>query len=248
VLCVAWCSGVAAVAKPFVLPKDTFSYSNNLYYDYHADPTGMVTIRKRAKGTEPDYSRHCFSMTRAVVQFYRFAEFRPDIPPISEQEYQILIRKVCRIPPWQPTSPEKIIFPGYSDLHSFSQARTLLLQKNLGVWWPSYWRIGNWRMVLPQPRSGQARFAVWLKNRIDERALQTVFITRFQPINHCLVAYAYHVEPDQDVIFSVYDCNQPDKLVHLRFRAADKSFYLDKTWYYTAGRVNALSLYVSPLF
>jgi hypothetical protein len=36
--------------------------------------------------------------------------------------------------------------------------------------------------------------------------------------------------------------------VHLTYRASDRSFYLDKTWYYRAGLVSVLRLFVSPLF
>jgi hypothetical protein len=133
-------------------------------------------------------------------------------------------------------------------LHSFSLGQTLAVQHNLGLWWPSYWRIGNWRMVLPVPRSGQERMANWLRTGLDRDQLRTVYITRFRPINHCLVVYHYAPGQDGDVVFDVYDANQPDKLVHLTYRASERSFDFDKTWYYRGGLVSVLRLYVSPLF
>jgi hypothetical protein len=45
----------------------------------------------------------------------------------------------------------------------------------------------------------------------------------------------------------VYDANQRDKLVHLRYQASDESFQFDKTWYYPGGLVTAMKLYVSPI-
>jgi hypothetical protein len=241
-------SNSGAIGKGFRFPTETFAFNNNLYYDYQRDANGAITVRRRPKGAEPDFSRHCYEMARSVVQFYRFAEFRPDLSPVSENDYRTRIRALSRISPWAPVSKAKIIFPGYPDLHTFSRSHSLLIQKSLGLWWPSYWRIGNWRIVFPQSRAGQARFAAWLKQRIEERDVQTVFITRFIPINHCLVVYSYRAEANGDLLFSVYDCNQPDQLVHLRYRAADRSFYLDKTWYYSKQLVNVMSLYVSPIF
>jgi hypothetical protein len=65
--------------------------------------------------------------------------------------------------------------------------------------------------------------------------------------NHCLVVYSYTIEPNGDLIFAVYDANQRDKLVHLRYQALDESFQFDKTWYYPGGLVTAMKLYVSPI-
>jgi len=48
------------------------------------------------------------------------------------------------------------------------------------------------------------------------------------------------------LFFAVYDANQRDKLVHLRYQALDESFSVrQKTWYYP-GRdlVTAMKLYV----
>jgi hypothetical protein len=72
-------------------------------------------------------------------------------------------------------------------------------------------------------------------------------MTRFKALNHCLIAYSYTTPPDGDLVFNVSDVNQPAKVVHVRYHAADRSFYLDKTWYYNGGLVSILKLYVSPL-
>jgi hypothetical protein len=202
----------------------------------------------RRKGKVPDYSRHCFQLCRAVLQFYKFTEFRPDLPRASEAEYQRLVRRISRIPPWSSGPKEKIVIPGYPNLDGFSAADALTLQKNLGLWWPSYWRIGNWRIVFPVPRSSQAHVGRWLRNELGRGRIRAVYITRFQPINHCLVVYDCHQQPNGDLVFLVYDANQAKKIVHLAYRAADRSFYFDRTWYYKGGLVSVLPLYVSLLF
>jgi hypothetical protein len=237
-----------ADGKPFHFPQDTFALSNQLYFDYQTTPKGDIQVHRRADGKTPDYSRHCFVLVRSVLQFHRFAEFRPDLPALTEDEYRSRVRELVRIPAWSRGPANKIQFPGYSDLYSFSAAHSLMLQKNLGIWWPSYWRIGNWRIVFPVPRSGQEHLAHWLQSRLDTGNIVAVYITRMKPINHCLVAYRYVKQPNGDLLFFVYDVNQPAKEVHLRYQTADRSFYYDRTPYYQGGLVSAMKLYVSPFF
>jgi hypothetical protein len=237
-----------SATRPFRFPADTFAYSNETYFEYRSTPQGEVTIHRRPKGKEPDYSRYCFVMTRAVLQFYKFAEFRPDLPKVSDSEYRPLIQRLSRIPAWSCGPSAKIIIPGYKDLHSFSLEHRQVLQKNLGHWWPPFWRIGNWRIVSPVPRSSQQQTALWLKNELDAGRARAIYLTRFKPVNHCLIAYSYNAAPDGDLVFNVYDVNQPGKTVHVRYHAADRSFYFDKTWYYKGGLVSIMKLYVSPLW
>jgi hypothetical protein len=237
-----------ASGKPFHFPQDTFSFSNQLYFDYQTTQKGDVQIHQRADEKIPDYSRHCFVLVRSVLQFRRFAEFRSDLPKLTENEYRSRIEDLVRIPAWSSGPKNKIQFPGYSNLYSFSAAHSLMLQEALGVWWPSYWRIGNWRIVFPVPRSGQERLALWLQNRLDAGNIEAIYITRMKPINHCMVAYKYVKQSNGDLLFFVYDVNQPAKEVHVRYQAADRSFYYDRTPYYPGGLVSVMKMYVSPLF
>jgi hypothetical protein len=234
-------------ARNFDPKTDVFSFSNELFFEYKPTASGEITISHRTKEKTPDYSRHCFGLTRSVLQFYKFAEFRPDLPKVSEAAYLQRIKYLNRIPVWSSGPSRKIEFPGYSNLQSFSKEHALLLQKNLGIWWAAFWRIGNWRIVLPVPRSGQKNLAEWLKAELDANRIHAIYITRFKPMNHCLVAYKCEAEQSGDLVFDVYDSNQPGKLVHLTYRSSDKSFYFDKTWYYKGGLVTALKLYVSPV-
>jgi hypothetical protein len=245
--CIFTALHTGAWSKTFNLQTDTCSFSNQTYFDYKTATDQQIIISRR-KGKVPDYSRHCFQLCRAVLQFDKFAEFRPDLPEASESEYQRLVRRISRIPAWSSGPKEKIIIPGYRNLDSFSSAHALTLQKNLGLWWPSYLRIGNWRIVFPVPRSSQARMAQWLRDELDNGRIRTVYITRFKPLNHCLVVYHYDKQPNGDLVFLVYDSNQPKKVVHLTYRTADRSFYYDRTWYYRGGLVSVLTLYVSPIF
>jgi hypothetical protein len=234
--------------KPFHFPQDTFSFSNRLYFDYQTTQRGEVQIHRRTDGKAPDYSRHCFVMVRSVLQFERFAEFRPDLAKLTEDEYRSRVQDLGRIPAWSKGPANKIQFPGYPDLYHFSAAHPLMLQKALGIWWPSYWRIGNWRIVFPVPRSGQERVALWLQKHLDAGNIKAIYITRMKPINHCLVAYKYVKQSNGDLLFFVYDVNQPAKEVHVRYQASNRSFYYDRTPYYPGGLVSVMKMYVSPFF
>ena len=247
-LCAFTFLAVSAESRPFNFPADTFAFSNYTYFDYRTTPQGELEVRLRPRDKMPEYSRHCFQMVRAVLEFYQFAEFRPDLSKVSEAEYRDIIRKLSRIPPWSSGPGKKIEIPGYPDLHTFSSDKRLALQDNIGQWWPPYLRVGNWRTVFPTLRSNQKNLADWLSRELDAGRIRPVFITRgFRVLNHCLVAYSYTAEPNGDLIFAVYDANQRDKLVHLRYRASDQSFQFDKTWYYPGGLVTAMKLYVSPI-
>ncbi|MBV8140682.1 MAG: hypothetical protein JOZ60_01385 [Verrucomicrobia bacterium] len=236
-----------ARSRNFDFHADTFAFANQTYFDYKQLSETQIQISRR-HGHVPDFSRHCFQMCRSVLQFFKFADFRPDLPKVSEPEYQEVVRKISRIPAWSSGPKDKIVVPGYRDLHDFSLGETMVLQRNLGLWWPAYWRLGNWRIVDPEPRCGQERMAKWLRNELDHGRIRDVYITRLKPINHCLVVYRYTPGQNGDLIFDVYDVNQPGKIVHLTYRASDRSFYFDKTWYYRGGLVSVMSLYVSPLF
>jgi hypothetical protein len=246
-VCVLALWSTTAWSREFDFQADTFGFANQTYYDYKQLSDTQIQISRR-HGHVPDFSRHCFQLCRSVLQFFQFAEFRPDLPKVSSSDYALIVRKVSSIPAWSSGPKAKIVVPGYKDLHDFSLGQTQELQHNLGLWWPAYWRLGNWRIVFPVPRSGQERMAKWLQNELAHARVRDVYITRFKPINHCLVVYHCTSGQNGDLIFNVYDANQPGKLVQLTYRAADRSFYFDKTWYYRGGLVSVLPLYVSLLF
>jgi hypothetical protein len=237
----------ATQQPPFDPGKGVLSFSNETYYEYSTDANGYVTFHRRNVAEENLYSRHCFVMVRAVMQSHKFAEYRPDLPKATDAQYRALILKLSRIPVWSHAPAQKVTIPGYPDLRSFSADHPLLFQNNLGRWWPPFWRLGNWRMVLPVPRAGQQRLAAWFRRRLDSGRIQPVYLTRFRPMNHCLIIYRYTTQPNGDVDFSAYDCNQPHARPALHYRAADRSFYWPRSWYWSGGLVTALKLYVSPL-
>ena len=138
------------------------------------------------------------------------------------------------------------MIPGYADLRSFSKAYAHPLEKQLGNWWPSYFRVGNWRMALPFPRAWQRHLAHQVMKKVDKGDIQAVFLTRFRPINHCVIAYDYKRVGNDNIDFLVYDPNNAKSAAILFFDEGKSSFSFGRTTYFNGGRVNAFAAYVAP--
>jgi hypothetical protein len=233
-----------AGARDFDLRRDTFAFSNDTVMRYGVDEQGRLHISRRDKPIE--FGHRCFVVARGVMQFHQFARFEPRQPKLTREEYRRRIKQLCRIPVWSRGPREKIVFPGFADLHSFSIAYEGLLKETLGNWWPSYLRVGNWRMATGHLRAGQAAANRWLVKSIQEKKLRAVYLARFPHMNHVVVVYAAHAKPNGDVRFDVYDPNYPNEPSWLLYRASERSFDFDKRWYFPGGRVNVMRIYISP--
>ncbi len=233
-----------ARARDFDLRRDTFAFSNDTVLRYGLDEQGRLHITRRDKPVE--FGHRCFVLARAVLQFHQFATFEPRQPKLSREEYQRRIKQVCRVAVWSSGPREKIVFPGFSDLRSFSIAYEGLLKENLGNWWPSYLRVGNWRMGMGHLRVGQAAAGKWLTESMAEHRLRAIYLARFPQMNHVVVAYAAHPRANGDVRFDVYDPNYPGEPTWLLYRASERSFDFAKRWYFPGGRVNVMRVFISP--
>ena len=159
-----------AGAREFQFGRDTFAFSNDTVMRYGVDEEGRLHISRRDKPVE--YGHRCFVLARAVMQFHQFARFEPRQPKLTREEYRRRIQQLCRIPVWSRGPRAPIVFPGFPDLRSFSIAYEGLLKETLGNWWPSYLRVGNWRMAMGHPRVGQAAAGRWLTQSMAEGKLR----------------------------------------------------------------------------
>jgi hypothetical protein len=241
-----WFAALCLVnARAFDVRRDTFPFANETAWAYGVDEAGQLHISTR--DTPARYAHRCFVLTRAVLQFHQFARFAPERSKVPREEYRRLIRAVCRIPVWSKGPRERLVIPGFPDLRAFSVAYEGLLKENLGNWFPTYVRPGNYRMAMGHPRSGQAMVARWLAQSLAAGRIRTIYLARFPHLNHAVVAYAVQHEPGGDLRFLVYDPNYPAALVWLRYRAPRRSFEFQKRWYFPGGQVNAMRIYLSPL-
>jgi len=232
-------------ARPFDLRRDTFAFSNDTAWAYGVDEAGRLHISRRK--TPPDFAHGCFLMTRGVLQFHQFARFAPELPKVSREEYRRLVLAIGRIPVWSRGPRERIVIPGFRDLHSFSVAYEGLLKENLGNWVASYFRVGNFRMAMGHPRAGQAAVARWLDESLAAGRLPALYLSRFPHMNHAVIVYRMRHEPGGDIAFTVYDPNYPAEPTTLRYVATRRSFDFARRWYFPGGEVNAMRIYVSPL-
>jgi len=226
--------------------KDTIAFSNDTAFAYGVDERGELTMHRQAN--PPQFTHRCFVLSRAVIQFHKFVRFEPKSPRTTPSQYRALVRHICRIPVWVSPYPgsKKIVIPGYANLYEFSRAYEHMLKEELGNWRPTFFRVGNWRMVGPFPRFGQQWAANNLMRGIDRGKLQAVYITRFPRMNHVLVLFAYHRLANGNVRFDVYDPNSPGQLSSLTFNQKERGFEFPKRWFWTGGRVNLFRVYLSP--
>jgi hypothetical protein len=235
----------ARAVTDFNLHRDTFAFSNDTFFQYGVDEQGRLHITQRKKPAE--FAHRCFVLSRAVLQFHQFARFDPQQPRVSRDEYHRRIKAICRIPVWSSGPREKIVIPGYADLHSFSVAYEGLLKEDLGNWVPSYLRLGNWRMIMGHLRAGQASAAQWLAASIDRGQLRAIYLARFPHMNHVVVVYTVRREAGGNLSFTVYDPNYPNEPSWVFYRASERSFEFEPRWYFPGGRVNVMRVFISPL-
>ena len=239
-----WCCSATQAAPAFDIRRDTFAFANETVFKYRVTDGGGLQISRRENA--PDYSHRCFVMSRAVMQFWQFCRFEPRRPKLSRGEYVKLIRQVCRIPVWSRGPRERIVIPGFRNLHAFSEAMPDVFQDHIGAWLPSYFRVGNYRMCMGHPRWGQAGAERWMERCLAEGKICAVYLARFPSMNHCVVVYAVDKRANGDRRFWVYDVNYPGTPAHLDYLAAQRSFEFERRFYFPGGRVNVMRVYISP--
>ena len=248
-LALALCGFHAHAAAPthFDWRTDTIAFSNDTVFAYGIDEAGHLTIHRRQ--TPARFAHRCFVLARAVLQFHKFARFDPAQPRASDAIYRTLILQVCRIPVWMPecAAADRIIIPGYANLNEFSRAREHVMKENIGNWFPTYLRVGNWRMVGPFPRFGQANAYAQIVRGLDHGKLQPVYLTRFPKMNHCVILFDYHrLNPGDMTRFDAYDPNYPNTLSWVEYDPGQQSFNFERRWFWPGGRINLMRVYMSP--
>ena len=238
----------AGASTHFNWRTDTIAFSNDTVFAYGIDEAGRLTIHRRT--TPARFAHRCFVLVRAVLQFHRFARFAPEEPGVSEERYKELMREVCRVPVWMPerAEAERIVIPGYRNLNEFSRAHEYAMKETMGNWFPTYLRVGNWRMIGPFPRFGQANACAQIIRWLDRGNLQAVYLTRFPKMNHCVILFDYHpLDGGARTRFDAYDPNYPNTLSWVDYNARQQGFDFERRWFWPGGRVNLMRVYLSPI-
>ena len=180
-----------ASVRRFDFQRDTFSFPNQLLWEYFYDTNGNWVTRDR--DPKPTYWQHCFVLASASKQFFMNARFAPEKPVADEKTYRRLIRRVVSTSPRHALDEaHKIELPGYSDLRSFSREHEQLLKDNCGAAWHSYFQRGHWRIVFPFSRKEQQQMSKQLLARLGKNEIAVIHVVRFPQltINHALVLFA----------------------------------------------------------
>jgi hypothetical protein len=234
----------ASIGRPFDFYTDTFSYPNELIWEYRFDPaTGKASIRKN--DPPPAYAHHCFAVVRSARQFFLHGTFLPDRSPLDATGYRRIVRFITRRSVSRPSIPaNRIAIPGFANLRQFSAAHSDLLRQNCGGAWQSYTQRGNWRMILPFTRRGQAEMATELQRGLASGRLPIVHVVTFPrlTINHVLLIFGVSASGG-GLEFHCYDPNICEKPLTLIYDQASRAFIFPRTHYFPGGKVNVYEIY-----
>ncbi len=236
---------LSARAREFDPRTDGFSFANETALAYDVDGAGALHITKREKPVP--FSRRCFCMVRGALQFWKFVRFEPRAPRLSPDEYRARVRTIFHTAVWAKAGSRQIVVPGFANLAAFSKAHTRMLQEEIGAAWPTYVRVGNWRMACPLVPLWQPLNARWTAEAIERGEPRALYLTQFPFMNHAVVAYSAKREVDGSIVFSVYDPNYALAHTTLTWRADRRRFEFAPRFYFPGGRVWALPIYHTPL-
>ena len=239
----------AAGQPRFRFPDDTLAFANETVFAYKDGD--IVSDRDIGRDpTAPRFSRHCFVMARAVVQFWKYARFEPQSPALPDAELTRRIERITHLSVWGPPWPaaRRVVVPGYATLHELSARKTRLLEDHLGSGLATYFRFGNWSMSFPPSHKHQARTDQQLREWLARGYPVVVWLCNFPSvnINHVITVYDCQVAGDR-VRYRVYDPNYADRPRVLEYDPATREFRYEPTFYFVGGVAKARIIYQSPL-
>ena len=249
VLSLCGCCTVRRAQEPprhFEFGKDTFSFTNGLIWVYEYDANGHWTTHNRIP--RPEYWQHCFVMAKACKQFFMNARFDPSLPKAGEDTYRKLVKQVIHSSPRIPL-PERVVIPGYANLHAFSVEHAKLLMNTCGSAVESYFQRGHWHVVFPFTRRSQQHTAERLIQEIARGEAPVVHLVRFPQltINHAVVPFASNDEGNR-IAFSIYDPNRPSAPRTIYYEKPSRTFTFPANDYFPGGRVDVYEVYKGLLY
>ena len=237
----------SAAASDFRFDRDTVGFANSTVFEYRQ---GHPHIRRqREKGEPKRYTRRCFVLCRTTLQFHKFARFDPKTPPLDDNALAVRIRNVTRRAAWEKPLPtnQRVVFPGYADLRAMSKARREVVRANIGLGWPTYFRLGNFRMLIVHDSSYHKETHTNLDAALERGDLFVAFLTTYPnlSINHAVLVYKRKRASRNDRIerYLVYDPNHPESPRELAWSSDTGSFSYQKDWDFVGGFVHVYQIY-----
>ena len=175
-----------------------------------------------------------------------------EVLPLDDAALAARVRAITRQAAWAEPLPEnqRIVFPGYKDLKEMSKARRELVQLNIGHGWPSYFRIGNARMIFQDGTGYQEKTHARLNAALARGELFVAFLTTYPrfTINHSVLVYKLKSSsPNPGDRYLVYDPNHAELPRELTWSAHDRAFSYQKDWDFVGGVVRVYQVYGKPL-
>ena len=232
-----------AALRPFRFPADALAFANQLSWDYELDPISGKMI-EQPRVPKPSYTLHCFVVARTARQFFQHARFEPNEPKDTHAVYRHLVRLVlARSPRVRTPDRDRIVIPGYSSLHEFSQDYETLLKAESGGAWQSFLQRGNWRMVFPFSRHHQRLTAQRLVQALQQDRPPLVHLVCFPALtlNHVVLLFDFK-ETEQGIEFTAYDPNQPGQSIYLLYERGPGRFCFPKGPYFAGGPVKVYEI------
>jgi hypothetical protein len=227
--------------------RETLAFANSTVFEYEK---GKIVSRSNTKKERSQrYTRRCFIMSRTVQQFHKFARFEPKAAPLDDKELARRIRAVTRKPPWHDAVPaeQRIVFPGYRDLRSMSEARGRVLQKNIGLGWPTYLRLGNSRMFYLHNKDYQEQTHTELNRTLARGEMFVAYLSDYPilHINHSVLVYGRKPARSKDGVdrYICYDPNHPDAPRELKWLPEKRAFDFQKDEEFVGGFTRVFQVY-----
>jgi hypothetical protein len=240
----------SAAASDFRFDRDTIGFANATVFEYRE---GHPYLRRREKGEPKRYTRRCFVLCRTTMQFQKFARFDPHAAPLDDNALAARIRNVTHQAAWgKPLSADqRVVFPGYANLRAMSQARREVLRANIGLGWPTYFRLGNFRMLFQHDSNYHKETHANLNAALARGELFVGFLTTYPrlSINHAVLVYKRKPASQNGGIerFLVYDPNHPEAPRELTWFPRTGVFAYQKDWDFIGGSVRVYQIYGKPL-
>lgn len=234
-------------AKSFTYGTDTFAFANETVWKYE---DGRHVPHGRDAAKEDRYTHHCFVMTRAATEFWKFARFDASQPVPDDATLVELVKQVRRHRTAGKPLPEaqRVVIPGFASLHDLSAKKPRLVQAEIGTCWQTYLRPANFFIVMPPAHWHQARTFNYMTRSLEQDTPVGLWMYNFPNVNmnHSVIAYAQRFEAGR-TLFTIYDPNSTDGPRTLTYDEATREFSLEKTFYFSGGRVHVRLAYVSLL-
>ena len=233
----------APAPKPFRYDKESFAFANETVWNY---VDGSVQAESRTSTKKRAYTRRCFVVTRAAVQFWKFARFDVRAPALAKDKLAKRIRDVTGRDVWGPALPlnQRVVFPGYANVHALSAAFPSVFQENIGLGWPVYVRPGNAPIAVPVTRATEARLNGEILRDLAQNYPTIVWLYLFPSlqINHVVVVISGQ-KRDNRYRYEVYDPNYTDGPKRLDYDPSARTFSYQPTFFFKGGAVDARAIY-----